>query len=180
MIMEQKEAKPKRSVQKIIRQLHRDIGFLTVGITIVFSISGIVLIYRDTDVFRIEKTYTQQLKPNLGKSELREQLDIRHLRFEDETDNLITFEQGAYNKLNGQAQYKLMEYPYIIGKLNFMHKAISREVMHWFATVYGILLMFLAISSFWMYKPNSRLFKRGIVLSSIGIVIAVLLFMFWR
>lgn len=175
-----KETKPKRSVQKIIRQLHRDIGFLTVGITIVFSISGIVLIYRDTDVFRIEREYEQQLKPQLDKSELRDVLDIRHIRFQEETDKTITFEQGIYNKESGIAQYKLLEYPYIIGKLNFMHKAISREIMHWFATVYGILLLFLAISSFWMYKPNTRLFRRGIILSSIGIVLAIFLFMFWR
>lgn len=177
--MAQKEVKSKSSIQKIIRQLHRDIGFLTIGITIVFSVSGIVLIYRDTDVFRMEKSYTESLKQNLNASELESALDFRRLKVIEETDTKITFSNGSYNKQTGKAQYVLMEYPEIIGKINFMHKAISHEVMHWFATVYGILLLFLALSSFWMYKPHTRPFKRGLVLSSIGIVAAILLFMFW-
>ncbi|MCU4176249.1 hypothetical protein [Carboxylicivirga sp. N1Y90] len=178
--MKQKEARSKRSIQKVIRQLHRDIGFLTVGITIVFSISGIVLIYRDTDVFKVENNYALKLEANLKRSELSDKLDIRHLRFTNETKETIAFDEGTYNKLTGEVRYTLMEYPYLIDKMNFMHKAISREVLHWFATVYGILLLFLAISSFWMYKPNTRLFKRGIVLSSIGIVVAIILFIFWQ
>lgn len=178
--MKQNEAKSKRSIQKIIRQLHRDIGFLTIGITIVFSISGIVLIYRDTDVFKVENAYSLKLEPNLESSELKGKLDIRHLRFTGETQEMITFDEGSYNKLTGEVHYSLLEYPYLLDKMNFMHKAISREVLHWFATIYGILLLFLAISPFWMYKPKTRLFRRGLVLSGFGLILAVVLLLFWQ
>ena len=43
--MKQGEEKMKKP---LIRVLHRDIGFLVVGLTIVYALSGIVLTYRDT------------------------------------------------------------------------------------------------------------------------------------
>ena len=45
MIMEEQE---KKSINHFVRSLHRDIGFFVIGLTIIYSISGIVLTYRDT------------------------------------------------------------------------------------------------------------------------------------
>lgn len=170
----------KRSLQQWMRLLHRDIGFFVVGITIVFSVSGIVLIYRDTDTFKVEKQYTEQLSSYLDETGLKEEIGIKRVQVKSETDELIVFRSGTYNKNTGIARYTLKEYPYLLDKINFMHKAISSEVLHWFATIYGILLLFLAISSFWMYKPGTRLFKRGVFIGAIGFVFAVLLFLFWQ
>ena len=44
--MEQKE---KKSIHYYMRGLHRDIGFFLIGLTLIYSISGVLLIYRDTD-----------------------------------------------------------------------------------------------------------------------------------
>lgn len=168
-----------KSVQLIMRQLHRDIGFLLIGLTIVFSLSGIVLIYRDTDVFKVEKNYQKTLKTNLNQDGLRDEIHIRRLRITSETEQEILFDEGSYNKATGIAEYTLMEYPLIISKLSNMHKAISRETLHWVITIYGVLLFFLALSSFWMFKPGTALFKRSLLLGGIGIAFAVILIFVW-
>ena len=51
MIMEEKENK---SINHCIRSLHRDIGFFIIGLTIIYSMSGIVLTYRDTNFLKHE------------------------------------------------------------------------------------------------------------------------------
>ncbi len=165
----------RKSVQAIMRQLHRDIGFLLIGLTFVFSLSGIVLIYRDTNVFKIEKHYKEQLSLNLKSNELKEEINIRRLRITSESQDEIVFDSGSYNKTTGIADYTLMEYPTFISKLNNIHKAISRETLHWVIILYGVLLFFLAISSFWMYKPGSKNFKRGLILGGAGIAFALIL-----
>jgi len=167
------------SLKKWIRLLHRDIGFLLVGLTVVFCVSGIVLIYRDTDIFRLKNEYTVQLDRNLGQPELRDQLNFKRLHVEEETDSKIVFDKGSYDKLTGIAKYTLMEYPAFIRKMNNMHTAISREKLHFFATIFGVLLLFQALSSFWMFNFSSKVFKRALVLSAIGIALAVALVCFW-
>lgn len=48
-------------------------------------------------------------------------------------------------------------------------------MLHWFTATYGFLLMFLALSSFWMYKPGNKLFIRGIVFAIAGVAASVAL-----
>jgi hypothetical protein len=62
--------KPERSINHYMRVLHRDIGFFVIGITIIYGISGIVLLYRDTHFFRNEITIEKELSPNLSKYDL--------------------------------------------------------------------------------------------------------------
>lgn len=47
--MGQEEQKKKVSIQKLMRSLHRDIGFLLIGMTLIYCISGLLLIYRGND-----------------------------------------------------------------------------------------------------------------------------------
>jgi hypothetical protein len=36
----------KKSFQHYVRSLHRDLGFITIGLVVVYSLSGIILIHR--------------------------------------------------------------------------------------------------------------------------------------
>ena len=73
------ETKEKKSSNRYMRSLHRDFGFFAIGLTLIFSISGIVLIYRDTDFLKFEKQIEKQLSPNIKESELGMILHIRNL-----------------------------------------------------------------------------------------------------
>ncbi len=169
------EAKNKKSFNHYIRALHRDIGFFVIGLTVVFCASGIVLIFRDTDFLIYEKTVEKQIEPNLESSELGKELRLRNIGDVKVGDEVISFDNGTYNRTTGKAVYTIKELPSLFRKLNTLHKAPSGNWLHWFSMIYGILLLFLALSSFWMYKPNSKLFKRGIIITCTGLLVAALL-----
>ncbi len=157
-----------------MRVLHRDIGFLMIGLTIVYCVSGIVLVYRDTDVFIIDKHYSENIGKNRRPHELGSALKLRRLHVLKVSNDSIYFNYGSYCRSSGEANYTIKTYPDIVWTINSFHKIKSRYMSHWLAVVYGVLLLFLAISSLWMYKPSSKKFKRGLVLTAIGLVIAAI------
>lgn len=167
-----------KTINYYMRSLHRDIGFLVVGLTIIFSISGIILIYRDTDFLKKEKQVEKTLAPNMQETELRRALHLRKFRILKDEKEIIYFPNGTYNKETGAVKYSAKELPAFLNKFNGLHRASSRNILHWASLVYGILLMFLAVSSFWMYKPKTKMFRRGTAIASIGIVLAGMLLFF--
>ncbi len=165
--------KKHKSLTKLMRALHRDIGFLVIGLTIVYCVSGVVLLYRDTDAFTIDKQYVETVKPNLEADKLGEALKLRRLQVTSESADTIFFNYGTYCKSTGLADYTINTYPDLVWKINGFHKTKSRFGSHWLGLVYSIMLFFLAVSSFWMYKPKSNKLKRGLVLAAIGFIVAI-------
>jgi hypothetical protein len=165
--------KKQSSVTKIMRALHRDIGFLVIGLTIVYCISGLVLLYRDTDAFTVDKRYVETIRPHTSPEKLGEALKLRRLQVIKESSDTIYFNYGTYCKSSGVADYTINTYPEMVWKINGFHKTKSRFGAHWIGLIYVILLFFLAISSFWMYKPKSKKFKRGMILTAMGLLIAI-------
>lgn len=169
------EGKKKKTLQKIIRSLHRDIGFLMIGMTLIYAISGIVLVYRDTDFLKSEKTITRQLEPNLENEQIGMMLHLRFFKVEKTEGDIVYFGNGTYNKSTGEAVYSSVSLPNFLNKINGLHKASSQSKTHWFTTIFGVLMLFLAFSSFWMFKAKTKHFKRGMVISSLGLVVAVVM-----
>lgn len=159
----------------IMRMLHRDIGYLMIGLTIIYIISGISLIYRDTNFLKFEKVIERQLEPNLNNDELGRQLWIRGFRVDRTEGDTLYFNNGTYNLQTGVAEYKVTELPTFFNKINHLHKTASKSSMHWLSLVFAILLFFMALSSFWMYTKKTKYFKRGLILSAIGVLLAVIL-----
>lgn len=58
------------SNQNNMRIYHRYLGFFLAGIMAVYAISGITLIFRDTDFLKSEKQVERQIKPNVSNEEL--------------------------------------------------------------------------------------------------------------
>ena len=85
------------------------------------------------------------------------------------------FKQGTYNIKTGEAKYKKKELPFVLDKMTKLHKAQSKDTLSPLNTFFGISLFFFVISSFWMFNPKSKIFKRGMVFTAIGIVLALLL-----
>ena len=169
------EGKKKKSLQQIMRSLHRDIGFLMIGMTLIYAISGIILVYRDTGLLKSEKTITRQLPPNLEEQQLGMMLHLFDFKVEKTEGDLVYFGNGTYNKTTGEAIYQSVSLPDFMNKLNGLHKASSQSKTHWFTTVFGVLMLFLAVSSLWMFKAKTKHFKRGVVISALGLLVAVVM-----
>lgn len=158
-----------------IRILHRYLGFFLAGIMLVYSLSGIVLIYRETDDFKVAQYIEKTITLNLHPSELGRELRIKKFKVDNESDELVYFKNGTYNKLNGEVKYTKMELPYLLDKLTHLHKATTNSPVYWLNIFFGVSLLFFALSSFWMFKPKSKTFKLGIRYSVAGVALALLL-----
>jgi hypothetical protein len=171
------EPKRMKSLSYYMRALHRDLGFFIIGLAIMYSISGIVLIYRDTDFLKRERQIEKQLPPDIKESDLGMTLRIRNFEIIKTEGDVIFFQNGTYNKLTGIAKYSEKGLPAFLEEFNKLHKTASGNVTHWISVIFGIVLLLLAISSFWMFKPDTKMFRRGIIIAGAGIIIT-LVFLF--
>ena len=158
-----------------MRVIHRYLGFFLVGIMAVYAMSGIVLIFRDTDFLKNEKQITKQVKANVQPDELGKLLQMKDLKIDKEEGNILFFKNGTYDKSTGTAQYKVKELPLILDKMTHLHKAKSADPLFFFNIFFGLSLFFFVISSFWMFMPNSSTFKKGMYFTIGGIVLTLIL-----
>ncbi len=168
----------KGNIYRIMRALHRDIGFLSIGLTIVYALSGVLLIYRNTDFLKVERVEQKQLATNLAVNDLGAELKIRNFRVEREEGSVIYFGNGSYDATTGKAVVTRKVYIPPFDKLVNLHKVTGTNKMSVVALIYGILLAFLALSSLFMFKFGTRKSKRGLVMIAVSVAATIVLVMF--
>ncbi len=171
------ENKEKKSINYYMRILHRNLGFFILGFVMIYALSGIVLIYRDTDFMKHEKTIKTKLPAETKVADIGLALRIRDFKILNTLGDVIYFQGGSFNTSNGEAEYLVKELVFPFNKLTVLHKTPSKNPLHWFTLVFGILLLFMAVSSFWMFS-RSKPFRNGILTIVGGFVFAVLLLIF--
>src|SRR6478672_10408050 len=95
----------KASIHNSMRVYHRYLGFFLAGIMAVYAISGVILIFRDTDFLKRGKHLSKQLPAGLNAEAVGKEIKIRELKFEKENGDLQLFKQGSYNKATGETKY---------------------------------------------------------------------------
>jgi len=163
------------AVSKNMRVYHRYLGFFLAGIMAIYSISGIILIFRNTDFLKKEKHKIETIDANLEEEAIGKAIKIKNLKILKQQGDLLIFEQGTYNIKTGLADYKLKELPYIVGKMNNFHKANTSHPLFYLNIFFGCSLMFFVISTFWMFAPGTQIFKKGILFTFAGVVITLVL-----
>lgn len=158
-----------------MRVLHRYLGFFLAGIMAVYSISGIVLIFRDTDFLKSEQIEEVRIEPNVKNENLGKALELRRYQFEKEKGDIVYFRNGDYNRKTGVAHLKSKELPYILDKMTHLHKASTDDPLYWLNVFFGVALLFFVISAFWMYLPKTKVFKVGLLYSLAGLVLTLIL-----
>jgi hypothetical protein len=158
-----------------MRTLHRYLGFFLAGIFLVYSLSGIVLIFRDTDFLKNEKHITKTVEKNATTESLGKMLNLRQLKVKSQDDATITFENGTYNKTTGVAEYTVKELPFVMEKMTHLHKAKSADPLYFLNIFFGISLLFFVLSAFWMYMPGTSIFKKGLYYTLAGIILTLVL-----
>ena len=164
-----------RKTALAMRTYHRYLGFFLAGIMAVYAISGIVLIFRDSDLFKKEVVYHKTAAPQLSKKTLPKALGERKLKVTREDDTYLYFKQGSYNKITGEAVYTKKQLPYLLGKMSNFHKAQSGDSLFFLNIFFGLALLFFVISAFWMYTPSTSIFRKGMLFVAAGILLTLIL-----
>ena len=175
-------------LKRILRVVHRDLGFFVVGITLVYAISGILLNHMDgKDPAFYTEAKTIQLPANLtetGLSDvwltdkklpaLKKVLRIDENRLRLFLDGGI----GVYNALDGSLHYEKNEKRALIYWINRLH---YNKVKGWspVADFYAGSLILLAITGLFIVKGKNGLAGSGKWYLLIGILIPILYGLFF-
>lgn len=169
-------ASPK--LRNSIRQYHRWLGFFLSGIMAVYAISGILLIFRNTDILKYEQQEQRQLVPQLSAEALGNELRIKGFAVLEQNSTSVTFKQGHYDKTSGLAVITRKDYPKVLQQLVHLHKATTNSPLYWLNISFGLSLLFFVISAFIMFLPKTRLFKNGLKIAGAGFAFAILVLIY--
>ena len=148
-----------REISNKVRVYHRYLGFFLTGIMFMYALSGITLTFRDKEYFKkevfIEKIIEKDLK-ELPPS----RRGVKNIE---------------YNKSTGELKYIQMQPPKILGMIEKMHKATSSTPLYFLNVFFGIALLFFVFSSYWMFLPQTDVFRKAIYFTLGGIMLSLLM-----
>ena len=171
---------------KTIRAWHRDLGYLFIGLTIIYAVSGIlILLKRDgqNPSYReiiVEKEAKTDLSPDELKSywgnNFAELPKLKRVIPEDDIYKIyVRGGLGEYEPFSGKVVFKTFERIAIFKFVNDIHYNAGKRFTT-MAFIYTIVLIFFAISGAIMVKGKKGFKKRGVWLMLIGLIIPILLY----
>lgn len=165
----------KATLNNRMRTWHRYLGFFLAGIMLIYALSGIVLIFRDTDLLKQEKTMEKKLDANLLIEEVGKAVRLRDLKLKSQSGDTLFFAQGYYNKATGDVSYKVKSLVPMMERLTNLHKANTKSPLFFLNVFFGASLLFFVISSFWMFMPGTAIFKKGLYFVLAGAVLVLIM-----
>lgn len=165
----------KRELSNKMRIIHRYLGFFLAGIMAVYALSGIVLIFRDTDLLKQEYQQEAQLELGLNDKQVGQELKIKNLTFKSIDKEIALFQNGSYNTKTGVAKFTEKRLPLVLDKMTHLHKAKSSQPLFFLNIFFGVALLFFVLSAFWMFLPKTTVFKKGMYLAIAGMVVTFIL-----
>ena len=158
-----------------MRVWHRYLGYFLSGIMAVYAISGMLMIFRETDFLKKEKRHVKQLESGLKNEDIGPELKLKNLRIESVEGDTVRFKNGTYDRRTGQATYTTMELPIVLDKMTKMHKATHNRPLYVVSIFFGASLLFFVISSFWMFLPKTSIFRKGLYFALAGFALTLLM-----
>lgn len=173
--------------------LHRDIGYLTVGLTIIFAISGIAVNHiADWNPNYKIKQYHFEITPLTAVSEedmvreVLQKLDIpaeKFTSFRPSPQKLQIFLDNQNLELNiqtGRGRSEVIQERAFLHDFNFLHLNHAKKMWTYVSDIYALALLFLAISGMFVLKGKKGIKGRGARLVSVGILIPVFFLWFYK
>ncbi|MEI6866814.1 hypothetical protein [Flavicella sp.] len=157
-----------------VRVIHRYLGCFLSGIMFVYALSGIIMIFRETNFLKKEVIIEHQLESNLAGNEINPKLKIG-VKVEKKEGDVLYFKKGNYNQKTGIAIVKKMKLPFVLEKMEKLHKATTNSPLYFLNIFFGISLLFFVLSAFWMYTPKTPIFKKGMYFAIGGVILTLVL-----
>ena len=173
------------------REYHRDIAYFFVGLLIAFSISGITLNHRRTFSSRTFAYGTEQIKLQLpsNQEEITEEyiqsvlpvLDIGNpyegFRIQNGSLRILFDKARAEVSLDtGEGEKEWLGRKYVLAEMADLHQT-TNPAWIWYSDIFGIAMLFIAISGMFISRGDTSFKKRGWKLAVAGIVFP-LIFLF--
>jgi len=169
-----------------LRATHRDVGYLLVGLTFVYAISGLAVNHIDDwDANFVERVDTHQLaalpKDDAGAARvIRERLAI-----DEQPNEIYRVDEGTLEMLfddrtltanldTGEVVDERRKARFFVRAANWLHLNRGKRAWTYIADGYAALLLMLALSGAFMLPGRKGLFGRGAILIGIGCAVPIL------
>lgn len=168
-------------MRKLMRDLHNKIGYFIVGLVIIYSLSGVVQTYRDTAFLKHEVAHEKTIEKGLVADSaahiaiIGKAVNQRELKITKTEGSILYFKDGSYDGTTGIVKFNSKELYSWIKPFTELHKSNSKGLVHYFTVLFAIALFFMSVSAFWMFKPGTKAFSSGVILTILGIIASIIL-----
>lgn len=184
-----KTAKKKQHWRPWLRAMHRDIGYVVVGLTFIYALSGLAVNHLTdwSDGDASFKTYsaTHEMGPLQGEDqavadELRKRLAIKEVPRElyrpgaDELEVIFDKRSLHVNTATGHVVDEGQKPRFLLRVANWLHLNRGKKAWTYVADAYAASLLALAMSGMFMIAGKKGFLGRGAILVGLGIAIPVL------
>jgi uncharacterized protein len=169
-----------------LRAIHRDIGYLAIGFTIIYAVSGIAqnhiadwgdISYRSTERTIAIAPIANDVPDAAAVKRVADAAGLgtptSSLRAGDEI-RLGYGDGSQVTAIGTQVTIQSRERRAFIGLANWLHKARGKQAWKYIADGYALLLLYLACSGIFMIKGRMGLRWRGATVIGIGVAVPVL------
>lgn len=171
--------------------LHRDVGFLCIGLTLIYAISGVAV----NHVSHWNPSYSvERVEANIGQvtGNPRDAETIRHIlaklgekgklesSYRPDPKHLQLFVEGRSILVELSSGHVVHDRAIPrpgLREMNFLHLNHPKKAWTWVADLYAVALGFLAVSGMLMIRRKTL--RRGVVLTGIGFAIPFLFLVFY-
>lgn len=182
--------------RKWLRSLHRDVGYLAVGLTIVYALSGIAINHIDDwdpNFKKIERSYS--LPPGVAPEPFaaddpdgalasarailtalgREEVVNDAYAVDGEHLDITLGESTLYvNRAARKIREEGQKPRFLLRAANWLHLNRGKKAWTYIADGYAVFLLFLAASGLFMLPGKKGILGRGAVLALIGAAVPIL------
>ncbi|MBS1591813.1 MAG: PepSY-associated TM helix domain-containing protein [Bacteroidetes bacterium] len=180
---------------KKLRNLHRDAGYLFVGLIVAFAIAGIALNHRKQwkpdkysyDYKKIETNFRLP-KESITKENIdvfSKQYDLKDFKqFDIRKDStlIIAYKDADANikLLTGKGEINMWKKKPVLAQMVFLHKFNNNNWWLLYSDIFAGALIFIAVSGLFLMKGKYSFRKRGWWLMFAGLIVpTIMLAMFY-
>ena len=171
------------------RIIHRDLGYIFFGMSVIYGLSGIALNHLDDwnpdYIIRTKELILEEVPStrDLSRDQAREFLssipgDYQYKsHFYPGPDILKIFLKTGSATINIQTGYcyiEVLKKRHVFREVNFLHYNKPKKLWTWFSDAFAAALILLAISGLFMIRGRKGITGRGAWLTAAGLIIPLI------
>jgi len=173
------------------RWLHRELGYLFFGMSIIYGLSGIALnhgvvrhcnpgIITQSQLFTYEEPITRS---SVDKAVIKEILELTgeqdHYKqyYFPNDDQLMIYLRGGHiivTLSTGEGEITRVRNRPVFKEVNYLHYNKPKKLWTWFSDLFAFAMILIAISGLFMVRGKKGIKGQGAVLAAIGVIIPLI------
>ena len=173
------------------RWIHRELGYLFFGMSIIYGISGIALnhgVARHWNPGIVTRSEYFNYTPSLSKDMISRQVveEILQITGEEKSfkqyyfpnpDYLMIYLKGGHINVNlptGEISLTRVRNRPVFNEMNYLHYNKPKKLWTWFSDLFALGLVLMAISGLFLVRGKKGINGRGGITTLIGIIIPLI------